>query len=136
VEEVEAATRLLCESFQIDSVTVAWRRRILDQPTYRPELDMVITAPDGRLASFCLFWLHPHGHTGQIEPMATHPDFQRMGLGSAAIYAGLAQVAALGATRALVGTSGSNVRSQGMYQATGFRLHHRRFGYQFTAEPS
>jgi GNAT superfamily N-acetyltransferase len=128
---VEAATKLLCESFGIDTVTVPWRRRILEQRYYRPELDIVISAPDGRLAAFCLFWLHPHGHTGQIEPMATHPDFQRLGLGSAAIYTGLAQVAAMGATRAVVGTSGSNHRSQGMYQATGFRLHHRRFGYQF-----
>jgi ribosomal protein S18 acetylase RimI-like enzyme len=64
--------------------------------------------------------------------MATHPDFQRLGLGSAAIRVGLAQVARMGATRALVGTSGSNVRSQSMYTATGFRPHHRRIGYQFT----
>ena len=133
VEEVAAATTLLAEAFNIDSVTVPWRRRILDQPHYRPELDIVIAAPDGRLAAFCLFWLHPHGHTGQIEPMATHPDFQRLGLGKASIYAGLAKVAALGATRAVVGTSGSNVRSQGMYQGAGFRLHHRRIGYQFSA---
>lgn len=133
VEEVEAATKLLAEAFNIDSVTVPWRRRILDQPHYRPELDIVIAAPDGRLAAFCLFWLHPHGHTGQIEPMATHPDFQRLGLGKASIYAGLAKVAALGATRAVVGTSGSNVRSQSMYQGAGFRLHHRRIGYQFSA---
>lgn len=133
VGEVEAATRLLCEAFNIDTVTIAWRRRILEQPTYRPELDLVIAAPDRRLAAFCLLWLHPHGHLGQIEPMATHPDFQRLGLGSAAIRIGLARVAALGARRAVVGTSGSNVRSQGMYQATGFQLHHRRVGFHFTA---
>ena len=133
VGEVEAATRLLCEAFAIDTVTEPWRRRILEQPYYRPELDIVVAAPDGRLAAFCLLWLHPHGHTGQIEPMATHPDFQRLGLGSASIRAGLAQVAALGAKRALVGTSGSNHRSQGMYTGTGFRLHHRRVGYQFRA---
>ena len=133
VDEVEAATTLLCEAFAIDSVTVPWRRRILEQPHYRPELDIVIAAPDGRLAAFCLFWLHPHGHTGQIEPMATHPDFQRLGLGRAAIHVGLAKVAALGATRAVVGTSGSNVRSQGMYHGAGFQLHHRRIGYQFSA---
>lgn len=132
VDEVEAATRLLAEAFNLDCVTVPWRRRILEQPYYRAELDLVIAAPDGRLAAFCLLWLHPQGHTGQIEPMATRPDFQRLGLGRASIYAGLAKVAALGATRALVGTSGSNVRSQGMYQGAGFQLHHRRIGYQFS----
>lgn len=131
-DEVEAATKLLCESFNIDTVTAPWRRRILEQPSYRPELDVIIEAPDGRLAAFCLLWMHPHGHTGQIEPMATHPNFQRLGLGSAAIYTGLAKVAALGATRALVGTSGSNVRSQGMYQGAGFQLHHRRIGYHYS----
>jgi ribosomal protein S18 acetylase RimI-like enzyme len=136
IDEVEAAAELLCIAFNITTVTPTWRRRILEQPTYRPELDLVIAAPDGRLAAFCLLWLHPHGHTGQIEPMATHPEFQRMGLGRAAIYTGLAQVAALGATRVVVGTGGNNHRSQGMYQSTGFRLHHRRIGYQFSVTPS
>jgi ribosomal protein S18 acetylase RimI-like enzyme len=129
VDEVEAATTLLCEAFSINSVTAPWRRRILEQPSYRPELDIVIAAPDGRLAAFCLLWLHTQGHTGQIEPMATHPDFQRQGLGRAAIYAGLAQAAKLGATRAVVGTGSNNFRSQGMYQSAGFRLNYRRVGY-------
>lgn len=135
VNEVEAATTLLCEAFNINSVTVPWRRRILQQPSYRPELDIVIVAPDGRLASFCLLWLHADGHTGQIEPMATHPDFQRRGLGRAAIYTGLAQAAALGATRAVVGTGSNNLRSQGMYQSAGFRLNYRRIGYLYSASP-
>jgi ribosomal-protein-alanine N-acetyltransferase len=63
--------------------------------------------------------------------MATHPDFQRQGLGRAAIYAGLAQVAALGATRAVVGTGSNNYRSQGMYQSAGFRPNYRRAGYLY-----
>jgi mycothiol synthase len=133
--EVEAATDLLRAAFNITSVTPRWRRRILEQAHYRPDLDLVAVAPDGRLAAFCLLWLHPRGHLGQIEPMATHPDFQRLGLGRAIICEGLRRVQAHGATAAVVGTSSSNHRSQAMYQAAGFREHYRRVGYHVTAHP-
>jgi ribosomal protein S18 acetylase RimI-like enzyme len=63
--------------------------------------------------------------------MATHPDFLRMGLGKATIQAGLAQLFALGAIRATVGTSTLNHRSQAMYRSTGFGVYYRRAGYQF-----
>ena len=44
--------------------------------------------PDGRRAAFCIGWFHPQGMgsgpAAQVEPLGTHPDFQRRGLGGAA----------------------------------------------------
>jgi len=51
-EEVAAATALLAAAFRINTVTELWRRRILQQAAYRAELDVVVEAPNGDLASF------------------------------------------------------------------------------------
>jgi ribosomal protein S18 acetylase RimI-like enzyme len=133
--EVAAAADLLAAAFQIDTVTPVWRQRILERADYLPELDVVVEAPDGRLAAFCLCWLNPNGQIGQIEPMGTHPGFQRLGLGRAALLEGLCRLQQLGAHTAYVGTSASNVRSLPMYRSTGFRLHHYKLSYQRTFSP-
>jgi ribosomal protein S18 acetylase RimI-like enzyme len=62
--------------------------------------------------------------------MGTHPEFQRLGLGRAALLEGLRRLQTYGAATAYVGTSAANHRSQGLYQSAGFRLHHRKLAYQ------
>jgi len=133
--EVPAATALLAAAFNITSVTEPWRQRILEQATYRPELDVVVEAPNGDLAAFCLCWLHPNGRIGQVEPMGTHPHYQRLGLGRAALIEGLWRLHDLDVERVYVGTSAANHRSLPLYQAAGFRLHHRKLAYQQTVGP-
>lgn len=133
--EVAAATALLAAAFNITTVTVEWRRRILQRQEYRPALDVVVVAPDRRLAAFCLCWIHPAGAVGQIEPIGTHPDFQRLGLGRAALLEGLRRLQAYQATLAYVGTSAGNFRSLGMYRSVGFTLHHHKLSYTQTFLP-
>ncbi|CAN5377023.1 hypothetical protein BH10CHL1_BH10CHL1_09050 [soil metagenome] len=134
-DEVEAATALLAAAFNITTVTVEWRRRILQRTEYIPELDVVVVAPDRRFAAFCLCWLHPDGAIGQIEPIGTHPEFQRLGLGRAALLEGLRRLQARRATLAYVGTSAGNFRSLGMYRSVGFALHHHKVSYVRTFVP-
>ncbi|VAW36892.1 hypothetical protein MNBD_CHLOROFLEXI01-363 [hydrothermal vent metagenome] len=50
---------------------------------YQPELDLVAVAANGRLAAFCIGWLHPHQPIARVEPLGVHPDFHRLGLGKA-----------------------------------------------------
>ena len=52
-----AAAALQRAAFNSPNMTEAWRVRLLHRPEYRPELDIVVSAPDGRLAAFCLRWL-------------------------------------------------------------------------------
>lgn len=133
--EVPTATALLAAAFNITMVTEPWRRRILEQATYRPELDVVVAAPNGDLAAFCLCWLHPNGRIGQVEPMGTHPQYQRLGLGRAALIEGLWRLHDLSVERVYVGTSTANHRSLPLYQSAGFRLHHTKRAYQQTVAP-
>jgi predicted N-acetyltransferase YhbS len=50
-----------------------------------------------------------------VEPVATDPDYSRLGLGKAAVLEGIRRCADLGAKEAFVGSD------QLFYQAIGFR---------------
>ena len=58
VAEVAAYVDLHQTVFESRSMTVAWRTCTLQQSAYRPDLDLVVAAADGRLAAFCVCWLH------------------------------------------------------------------------------
>ena len=134
-DEAPAAAALLGDAFAINTVSATWRQRILEQAPYRPELDIVIESPTGDLAAFCLCWLNPNGQIGQIEPMGTHPAYQRLGLGRAALIEGLWRLHQLGVETIYVGTSTANQRSLSMYRSVGFRPHHLKLAYQRTVTP-
>ena len=89
-------------------------------PRYAPEHDLVVEAPDGSLAAFLMAWWNPDAGVGEFEPVGTHPDHQRRGLGRALNLAGLRLLQDLGATDALVFSTTSNAASQGLYASAGF----------------
>jgi len=85
--EVEAYVNLHQAVFESKNMTIAWRQRTLEHPYYNPELDLVVEAPDGRLAAFCIGWLNRAAGrlVGQIEPLGVHPNFRHQALGRAAL---------------------------------------------------
>jgi GNAT superfamily N-acetyltransferase len=85
---------------------------------YRPELDIVSVDEGGTVASFCTIWYDPKNGTATYEPVGTHPDHQRKGLGAAVIYEGLKRLKALGARVAFV-QSYSNA-TDAFYHSVGF----------------
>jgi mycothiol synthase len=80
-----------------------WYLNIQRCPLYRRDLDIVAVAPRGEIASFCTFWYDDVTRSAYIEPVATVPEHQRLGLAQAVISEGLRRVQRLGATRAFVG---------------------------------
>jgi hypothetical protein len=68
-------------AFSPSRVTEASYANVMAAWPYRPELDWVVEAPDGRFAAFCLVWLDERNGTGELEPVGTHPAFRRRGLG-------------------------------------------------------
>jgi ribosomal protein S18 acetylase RimI-like enzyme len=81
-----------------------WYRNVQRAPLYRRDLDLVAVAPDGALAAFCTVWFDDVTRTGTFEPVGTHPDHQRRGLGKAVMAEGLRRLRHLGATLATVGS--------------------------------
>jgi hypothetical protein len=44
-------------------------QRFMRSPAYDPARDLVVIAPDGRAAAFCVFWLDPANRVGLFEPV-------------------------------------------------------------------
>ena len=87
-------------------------------PVYDRERDLVAVAPDGRIASFMVWWPDRAG-IAQIEPFGTHPDFQRKGVGRALLHFGLARMAGAGMSVCRVVTDDYRVATA-FYPAAGF----------------
>lgn len=102
-------------------------RRFMRSAAYTDALDLVVLTPDNQVAAFSIWWLDPVNRLGHLEPLGTHPAFQRQGLARALILEGLRRMQAAGMTRVNVCTEGDNYPAQALYQATGFqetwRLH-------------
>ncbi|HEV8191439.1 MAG TPA: GNAT family N-acetyltransferase [Ktedonobacterales bacterium] len=55
-----------------------------------------------------------------IDDLGTHPDFQRRGLGVAALLAGTRWMREQGAEQAMLVTSRTNMEAQRLYEKLGF----------------
>jgi predicted N-acetyltransferase YhbS len=106
---------------------IEWRRKMQSGPNFRKDLTIVVEAPSGDFVSFCGLWYVPENRYAYVEPMATDPDYRRMGLGRAALLEGLRRCAVLGATVAYVGSGQEFYRSMGFKTVYDCRLWIRRF---------
>jgi mycothiol synthase len=101
--------------FETKNMSLEWRLNTLKQPAYKPDLDIVVQAPDGRLVAFCVCWLNEENLVAQIEPLGCHKDFRRYGLGRVALAEGLKRLISMGAKEIYVETDD--------YRNTAFRLY-------------
>jgi len=95
--------------------------RVRQQAPYAAERDIVVEAPDGTLAAFALGWYDADGRIGLLEPVGTHPDHRRLGLGRAACLAAVAAVRDAGAVDVLVLSHTDNAASEALYASIGQR---------------
>ena len=104
---------------EVEEVTaedMEMRRSMFDTITARRDLKIVVTAPNGEFVSICGMFFQPKGRYGYVEPVATDPDYRRLGLGKAAVLEGIRRCAELGAGDAFVGSN------QAFYLALGFEV--------------
>jgi GNAT superfamily N-acetyltransferase len=119
-------------------VTVeSYRRLRQEAPFYRPDLDLVAVGPDGVFASYCICWYDEVNHTGEFEPVGTHPDYRQRGLSSAVLREGMRRLQALGATLATVNTGAQDhppkfaaTTAKSLYESAGFRVVNRLHAYR------
>lgn len=91
------------------------RRKMFDTPKARRDLKVAVADKDGRFVAFCGMFYESENWFAYVEPVATDPEFRRMGLGKAAVLEGIKRCAALGAKAAYV------LSDQRYYQAIGFK---------------
>lgn len=90
---------------------------------YRADLHVLVQAPDGTLAATAIIWLDEATQTAEFEPVGTHRDFRRRGLGTALQLHGMHRAKAAGATRMFVACRGAPAHpaARGLYDGVGFR---------------
>ncbi|MHB1002115.1 MAG: GNAT family N-acetyltransferase [Armatimonadota bacterium] len=87
-------------------------------PLFRPELEIMTQYKDGTLTSFCVVWYDERTGIGMFEPVGTHPNHRRLGLGREMLLEGLRRLKAIGANRAFVESYGDNRKA--FYNSVGF----------------
>ena len=120
-EELGARVAVHRAAFAPSRVTEQSYRNVMRSNTYRPDLDMVVVAPDGTFAAFCLCWFDEQNRVGELEPVGTHPRYRRMGVARAASLAALARLKALGGDAAIVYQSGGDDVAARLYGSLAFR---------------
>jgi mycothiol synthase len=123
-QEVAAYSELHRAAFESTNMNPEWRARTLHMPTYRSDLDLVISAPDGSLVGFCVGWFEPSRCMAQVEPIGVHPRFHQHSLGRILLLEILRRFKEIGATTAFVETYIDGIPARKAYEAVGFQMTH------------
>ena len=96
--------------------------QVMRSPSFHIERELVVVAPDGRIAAFLVYWIDTITKCGLFEPVGCHADFQRRGLTRALLYKGLRCMTAQGMSMAMVlhAAPRDNPASTALYRSVGF----------------
>lgn len=108
-------------AFNVPWTTELYLNEVMRQPGYDPNLEHVVVAPGGSFAAFCFTWLDTINGIGQFEPVGTHKDYHRKGLGRALMTYGLKIMQQRGMRAAQVCNTTDNSAAEGLYRAMGFK---------------
>ncbi len=125
--EEDAQLRSVCSSAAFGSTRPFdeyWPRtlRFMQSPVYVPEHEIFVVAPNGEVASYCIIWTDDVSKVGHFEPVGTHPEYQRKGLGKCLLYEGFRRLKAEGMGQADLCTNYNNPPAHALYESVGFRI--------------
>jgi ribosomal protein S18 acetylase RimI-like enzyme len=118
-----------------ENMTLEYRLSMMRIPSYDPDLDLVAVAPDDSLAAYSVCYISPEENAlsgrkvGYTDPIATHPEYQRLGLAKALLLTGLDLLRQRGMHTACLGTSSENIAMQCAARSVGFQLEHTWLRY-------
>ena len=121
--EVERWVSLHQAAVGTEHMTTEYRLAMMHAPAYDPNMDWVVTAPDGSLAAYCIGSIDEEDPAfGALDPIGTHPLHQRLGISSALIAHGLSVLKSKGLKYAQFGTSSENLPMRQLGIRSGFKL--------------
>jgi ribosomal protein S18 acetylase RimI-like enzyme len=131
-DDVERRVEVHRAAFEPSRVTVESYRNVMRTWPYRADLDCIAESADGTFAAYALAWLDDENRVGELEPVGTHPDHRRRGLGRAVNLLALHRLRHAGAELAIVLCRGDEAYPvpKRLYEAVGFRRHSRIVGFR------
>jgi len=108
-----------------------WQRtwRFMQSSVYVKEHEILVIAPNGEVAAYCIIWIDELTRIGYFEPVGTHPDYQRKGLGKSLVFEGLRRLKSEGMIEADVCTNHDNPAAIHLYESVGFQKNKRLLTY-------
>lgn len=128
-EEAEAVASTHRAAFGSDYMTTENRLAIMNTSEYDPSLDLLVIAPDGTVAAYCTCSVNDRTKVGFTDPLATHPDYQRMGLARALLLRGMQMLKERGMKSAHLGTNGENIAMQRTAESVGFIVEYKNIWF-------
>lgn len=117
-------------AFAMDLRPEDYRDGVMQKPGYDPAHEFIVIAPDGRFAAFAKIWLDDRNQVGLFEPVGTHREFQRRGLGRALMLYGMHRMKRYGMKTVMIGYDATNSPAESLYERLGFRRKHTILGYR------
>jgi len=125
VEEAEAVATMHRAAFGTEYMTTESRLAIMNTSEYDPTLDLLTIAPNGDIAAYCSCSANSLTRIGMTDPVATHPNYQRMGLSRALLLTGMRMLRERGMESAHLGTSGENIAMQKTAESVGYQVEYK-----------
>jgi len=119
----EAAVRAHVDAWAPSTYTAEGYEGVRRMASYRGDLHVLVEAPGGTMAASTIMWLDEANKTAEFEPVGTHPDYRRQGLGAAMLLHGMHLARGAGATHMTVACYGAPgvPAARGLYYGVGFR---------------
>jgi GNAT superfamily N-acetyltransferase len=119
----EAAVQAHLDAWAPSTYTAEAFEGVRQTAGYRSNLHVLVEAPDGTMAASTIMWLDEANVTAEFEPVGTHPDYRRLGLGRAMLLHGMHLARDAGATHMTVACLGApgHPEARGLYSSVGFR---------------
>ncbi len=118
----EAAYRAHADAWHPSTLTLDALERTQQAESYRADLHVVVLTDDGRPVASATIWLDEETGSAEFEPVGTHPEHRRVGVGRAMLLHGMHLAKAAGARRMLVACLGAAdyPAARGLYYSVGF----------------
>jgi GNAT superfamily N-acetyltransferase len=119
----EAAVQAHVDAWAPSTYTAEGYAGVRQMTAYRGDLHVLVEAPDGTMAASTIMWLDKANKTAEFEPVGTHPDYRRQGLGTAMLLHGMHLARDAGAAQMTVACLGApgHPRARELYYGVGFR---------------
>lgn len=127
-QEVAQLVELQRAAFGTQNMTVAYRLAMMRVPEYDSSLDLIVIAPHGQWAAFCMGNISQQENQprsqmiGWLDPIGTRPVFRRQGLARALLLTNLQHFQARGLVLAGTTTSSENLAMRRTAESVGFRV--------------
>jgi ribosomal protein S18 acetylase RimI-like enzyme len=139
--EVEMLVELHRAAYGSQDMTVEQRLAMMRLPEYEPTLDLLVETPAGRSVAFCLCTIS-HAENARtrrqvawLDPLGTHPDYRRRGLGTAVLLEGMTLLKERGLSQAMLRMDSRNAAMQYLVEALNFEIYSTHLCYQKSVPP-